>query len=78
MLSSYILALLSSNLIFHSFVVVSRYREPQLRMGENYSDVFNLRFPIFESWCLNTYFIPNNDQNIFMSHNNHDNKNNNQ
>ena len=32
----------SSYLFFHSLKVVSRYRDPQLQMGENYSYLFNL------------------------------------
>ena len=32
-----------SNLNFHPLEVVSRYRDPQLQVGENYSHLFNLR-----------------------------------
>ena len=34
---------------FHLFEVVSRYRDPQLQAGENYSYVFNLRSNIWKS-----------------------------
>ena len=47
-----------SFLICHPFEVVSRYRDPQPQVGENYSYLFNVR-PIVKSWYLNTYFIPN-------------------
>ena len=33
----------SSHLNFHPLEVVSRWREPQLQAGENYSYLFNLR-----------------------------------
>ena len=42
----------------HPLEVVSRYRDPQLQVGENYSYSFNLRPNIWKSWCLNTHFIP--------------------
>ena len=32
-----------SDIIFHPIEVVSRYRDPQLQVGENYSYLFNLR-----------------------------------
>ena len=32
-----------NNLIFHPLEVVSRYRDQQLQVGENYSYLFNLR-----------------------------------
>ena len=31
------------NVNFHQLEVVSRYRDPQLQVGENYSYLFNLR-----------------------------------
>ena len=31
-----------NNLNFHPLEVVSRYRDPQLQVGENYADLFNL------------------------------------
>ena len=40
--------------------VVSRYRDPQPQVVENYSYLFNLRPNIYKCWCLNTNFIPNN------------------
>ena len=36
------LILLSIYLNFHQLEVVSRYRDPQLRVAENYSYLFNL------------------------------------
>ena len=36
-----------NNLNFHQLEVVSRYRDPQLQVGENYSSLFNLRPNIF-------------------------------
>ena len=43
------------NLIFHPPVVVSRYCDPQLQVGENYWYLFN----ICKSWFRKTYFILN-------------------
>ena len=48
------------NLNFHPLKVVSRYRDPQLQVGENLSYLFNLRQNICNYCCLNTYFTPNN------------------
>ena len=45
---------------FQPLEVVPRYRDAQLQVSENYSYLFNLTPNIFKSWCLNTYFIPNN------------------
>ena len=45
---------------FHPFEVVSRYRDPQPQVAENYSHLFNLRPNIYKSRCLDTHFIPNN------------------
>ena len=42
---------------FHSLEVVSRYRDPQLQVRENYSHLFDLRPNICKSWCLNTHFV---------------------
>ena len=44
---------------FQPLEVVSRYRDPQLKMGENYAYLFNLRSNICISRCLNTHFVPN-------------------
>ena len=44
---------------FHPLEVVSRYRDPQLQVAENYSYLFNLRTNVFKSGCLNTNFNPN-------------------
>ena len=38
------------NFNFHPLEVVSRYRDPQLQVGENYSYPFNLRPNICKSW----------------------------
>ena len=44
----------------HSLKVVSRYRDPQLQVGENYSEYFfNLRPNLCKSSCLNTQFVTN-------------------
>ena len=43
-------------LIFHPLEVVSRYRDPQFQVGENYSCLFNLRPNI----CLNYHLFSNN------------------
>ena len=40
---------------FHPFEVVSRYRDPQLQVGKNYSFSFNLVRKICKYWCLNTH-----------------------
>ena len=48
-----------SDLKFYPLEVVSRYREPQLPMGENYSYLFNLGPNIWESSCWNAYFVLN-------------------
>ena len=37
---------------FHPLEVVSRYRDPQLQVGENYSNMFNLGQNIYISLCL--------------------------
>ena len=39
---------------FHPLEVVSRYRDPQLQVDENYY-LFNLK-SICKSWCLNIHF----------------------
>ena len=50
------------NLNFHPLKVVSRYRDPQLAVVENFSHFFCLmRDQTFANLeCLNTHFIPNN------------------
>ena len=45
---------------FHPLEVVSRYRDPQLQVSENYSYLFNFSTSICKSSCLDTRFIPNN------------------
>ena len=42
---------------FHPLEVVSRYRDPQLQVGEN---VFNLIANIYNSSWLNSHIIHNN------------------
>ena len=44
---------------FHPLEVVSRYRDPQLQVGENYSYLFNLSTNICRSGCLDAHFSPN-------------------
>ena len=44
---------------FQTLEVVSRYRDPQLQVVENYSYLFNLRRNIYKSWYINSHFIPN-------------------
>ena len=39
---------------------LSRYRDPQIQVDENYSYLFNFIPNINKSLCLNTHFIPNN------------------
>ena len=39
---------------------MSRYRDPQLQVAENYLFLFNLGTNIWKSWYLDTHFIPNN------------------
>ena len=41
---------------FHPLKDASRYRDPQLQVGENYSHLFNLGPNICQFWC----FILNN------------------
>ena len=43
----------------HPPEIVSRYRDPQLQVGENYLYLFNLIPNICKSWCLNAHFVPN-------------------
>ena len=45
--------------IFHPFVVVSRYRDPQLQIGENSTYLLPLGPNICNVRCLYTHFIPN-------------------
>ena len=47
-------------LSFHPLKVVSRYRDPQLQVAENYSYLLDFSTHICKSWCLETHFIPNN------------------
>ena len=54
---------------------MSRWRNPQLQVGENYSYLSNFRPNICKSWCLNTYFIHKNSHliainNRYVTHDN--------
>ena len=45
------------NLNFHSLEVVSRLRDPQLQVSENYSDLTKWRSTLFKSGWLMTHVI---------------------
>ena len=47
-------------LIFHQLEFVSRYRDPQLQVAENYSYLFDLCTNICKFSCSHTHFILNN------------------
>ena len=47
----------SFNLNFHPLEVVSRWRDPQLQVSENSSDLTKWRSPLFKSCWLMSYFI---------------------
>ena len=47
-----------SYLIFHPLEVVSRYRDPQLQVGENYRYSFNLRQKNMKIWMFKHTFHP--------------------
>ena len=47
-----------NNLNYHPLEVVSRYRDPQFEVDENYSYLLSFRPNIFESRCLNAHFAP--------------------
>ena len=47
------------NLNFHSLEVVSRRRDPQLQVSENYSDLTKWRSTLFKSCRLMSHFIFN-------------------
>ena len=44
---------------FQPLEVVSRCRDPQPQVAENYRYLLNLRPNIYKSWCLNNHFTPN-------------------
>ena len=48
------------HLNFQPLEVVSRYRDPQIQVGENYSYLFNLDTNIYKLCCSDTHFAPNN------------------
>ena len=45
---------------FQPLEAVSRYRDPQPQVVENYSYLFNLTPSIYKSRCLNSHFTHNN------------------
>ena len=45
---------------FQPLEVVSRYRNPQPQVVDNYSYLVNLKPNIYKYECLNSYFITNN------------------
>ena len=45
---------------FKPVEVVSRYRDTQPQVVENYLYLINLKPNIYKSWSLDTHFIPNN------------------
>ena len=47
------------NLNFHPLGVVSRWRDPQLQVSENYSDLTEWRSTVFKSCWLMSHFIFN-------------------
>ena len=47
------------NLIFHPLEVVSRWRDPQLQVSENYSDLTKWKSTVFKYCWLTSYFIFN-------------------
>ena len=47
------------NLNFHPLEVVSRWRDPQLQVSENYSDLTKWRSTLFKSCWLMSHFILN-------------------
>ena len=48
------------NFIFCQLESGSRYRDPHLKVGSNYSYLFNFRRNICELRCLKAHFISNN------------------
>ena len=48
----------------HPLEAVSRYRDPQLQVGENYLHLSNWGTNIWKWWCSNTYFIPNDSDSM--------------
>ena len=44
---------------FHPLKVVSRWRDPQLQVSENYSDLTKWRSSLFKSYWLMSHFISN-------------------
>ena len=47
------------NMNFHPHEVVSRWRDPQLQVSENYSDLTKRRSTVFKSCWLMSHFIGN-------------------
>ena len=48
------------HLNFQPLEVVSRYRDPQHQLVENYSYLFNLRPNVYKYCGVNGHYIPNN------------------
>ena len=46
---------------FQPLEAVSRYRDPQPQVVENYSYLFNLKPNIYKSWYLNSHLLPNSN-----------------
>ena len=47
------------NLNFHPLKVVSRWRDPQVQVSENYSDLTKWRWTVFKYFWLMSHFIFN-------------------
>ena len=45
---------------FHPLQALSRYHDPQLQVGKNYTYLLYFIPKISKSSCLNSHFIPNN------------------
>ena len=46
-----------SNIKVNPLETLSRYRDPQLQVGENDSYLYNLIPNIYRFWCLNTHNV---------------------
>ena len=51
-----------NNLNCHPLEAISRYRDPQLLVGDNFSYLINLGPNICNSRCLSTHFVPSRPQ----------------
>ena len=76
MIDLFMLTTYSPYLIFHLLKVVSRYRDPQLQVDENYWYLifwYLIFFSnIFKSSCLNTYLISKNFDLTLIKYTKHD------